>query len=243
MLMRRMTTVHLVDRRQEHGSTWELYTRAVDSGEAFDVFVDGTLLMSSDRRHSETMLAEFAVSPWRGRDDITVLVAGLGMGHVVRALLDQPGIARIDVVEISQAILDWEQAYFGRLNGDALRDERVHTHHAELSDFLRARSADPQLPVDGWFAVVLDLDEFPTHLSRPKNELFYQDSGLELLGGALRPGGVLALWATEKDDTLLQRLGGHLQNPMKVAVPVDRDGQGALDHIYRARRGPKKPQN
>jgi spermidine synthase len=238
-----MTTVHLVDRRQEEGSTWELYRRAVESGEAFDVFVDGTLLMSSDRRHSEISLAEFGVAPWQGRDDISVLVAGMGMGHVVRALLDQPGVARVDVVEISRAVLDWEQAHFARFNGDPMKDERVRTHHAELSDFLRARSADPNLPADGWFAVVLDLDEWPRHLSRPKNEIFYGDQGLELLEGALRPGGVLALWATEKDDSLMQRLAGRLQNPTKVAVPVDRDGQTALDHVYRARRGPKKPQN
>ena len=90
---------------------------------------------------------------------------------------------------------------------------------------------------------MLDLDHWPHRLSRPRNDLYYQDEGIALFENSLRPGGVLAMWATEKDDQLLHRLAGHLQNPTKVAVPVDRDGTSGLDHVYRARRGPKTPQN
>lgn len=215
----------------EDGVTLEL----VDHGGLLEVLQDGRLVMASDRRHSDSALAELGLGPWQGRDDISVLLAGLGMGFALRSTLDRPGVVRVDVVESSPTIVDWAKRYFGKLNGDAISDPRVQVHTAELGAFLSAhRSAE--LPADGWFAVLMDTDEWPAWTSHASNRSFYDPEGLRLLESALRGGGVLAMWTSEKDDGLLQRLHGRLQSVTRIGVASD----FGLEYVYRGRRGPRR---
>jgi len=233
----------LLDRRvEDDGVTIELYRR----GNAYEVWRDGKRVIASDVRRSEQMLAELGVGPLRGRDDVTVLLAGLGMCFSLRAVLDAPGckIVRVDVVERSQAMVDWNAQHFAQLNQDAAKDPRVKVHHSEMSAFLKQARLDPT--AEGWFAIVLDLDQGPASLWRPENAGFYDEEGLARLEGALRPGGVLALWSAQRDVELMLRMHGRLQNVAEMAVPVELEGQSNLDYIYSGRRQappPQKPAN
>lgn len=215
----------------EEGRTLELFQ---DGGD-FEVVIDGRRAMASRERRAESNLAELAISPWAGRDDVSVLVAGLGMGHLVRAVLDAPGaaIVRVDVVEASPAIHRWNAELFA--HRASLSDPRVSVHEGELGAFVRAPRLPP-LPPDGWFALIVDVDEHPTHHARTGNPFFYTDEGLQLLISALRPGGVLALWTTQRDDALERRLRAQLQHVNRVATPTDL----GLDYIYRGRRPPRR---
>jgi spermidine synthase len=232
----------------ETGLTYELHRR----GEAYDVVVDGTRQMASDERRAERSLIELTLAPLRDRDDVSLLLAGLGMGYTLRAALDSPNVKRVDVVEASRAIVDWEARYFAALNGDALKDPRVKLHTVELGAFLKqvrlgsAHDVPPELAADGWLALVLDVGEGPASPGRPGNEQLYTDEGLERLEGALRPGGVLALWSAQREPELVRRMHARLQNVAEVAVPIDLDGQAGLDYVYRGRRHPpvsRKPTN
>ncbi|HEY7954342.1 MAG TPA: hypothetical protein VII38_03580 [Polyangia bacterium] len=230
----------IVDRQvDETGRTFELHRR----GEAYEVIVDGERAIASDVRRSERSLIELAIAPLAGRDDVTLLLGGLGMGFLARAALDAPGVKRVDVVEASPAMIDWDARYFAALNGDALKDPRVKLHPVELSTFLKqARlGALADLPADGWLGLVLDLDERPDRPSRPGNEAFYTEAGLERLEAALRPGGVVALWSAQREPELGRRLHARFQNVAEVAVPVELEGGNGLDYIYRGRRHPPPP--
>lgn len=226
----------VLDRRVEDGATLELQRR----GEALDVLVDGRRVMRSDVRRAEKQLIDLALAPLGQRDDITVVLAGLGMGFTLRALLDAPGVQRVDVVEASPAVVEWEARHFAGLNGDALKDPRVTLHAMDLGAFLKAvRLGSVARPAgDGWLALVLDLDEGPGATSRAGNEAFYTDDGIERLEGALRPGGVLAMWSARREPELLQRLHARLKNVAEVVVPVELDDQSSLDYVYRGRRPP-----
>ncbi len=230
---RDMADSELIDRRVEDGVTLELHRR----GEAYEVRVDGRRMVASDQRRSEQSLVELALAPLRQRDDIQVLIAGLGMGYTVRGLLNAPGVQRVDVVEASPAMLDWEKRHFAQLSGDVLKDPRVKLHAMELSAFGKAvrLGAQPGVP-EGWLALVLDVDQGPSSLLRPTNIGFYEEEGLASLEQLLRPGGVLALWSTQRETELFRRLHARLQNVAEVAVPVEIDGAGNLDYIYRGRR-------
>jgi spermidine synthase len=228
-----------VDQRVEDEVLVELFRR---EGDHFDVFLDGRKAISSDARRHEKPLVELSLAPLTGRDDITVLIGGLGMGYLLRDVLDSPGVVRVDVVESSPAIVEWEQLYFSKLNGQAARDPRVHVHTAELAEFLRKPRAADQ-PPEGWFGLILDLDEWPAQLTRPANQLFYTPEGLELLESGLRPGGVLGMWTTVRDNTLIQRMHAKLTHVTKVGVPIDVNGNAEVHYVCRGRRGPNKVVN
>lgn len=229
----------VLDRRVEDGATIELVQR----GDAFDVLVDGRRVMRSDARRAEKQLVDLALAPLGQRDDITVVLAGLGMGFTLRALLDAPGVQRVDVVEASRAVVDWEARHFAGLNGDALKDPRVKLHAMDLAAFVksvRTRNVDVPAPDQsgGWLALVLDMDEGPERVSRAGNEAFYGDEGIERLETVLRPGGVLALWSAAREPALLQRMHARMKNVAEIVVPVDVDDQSSLDYVYRGRRPP-----
>lgn len=214
----------VVDSVVEDGHSLELRQRE----QAWDVVDGGRVILSTEATGVERPLAELAIEIWRGRDDITVLVAGLGAGHVVRAALDQPGVVRVDVVEPSAALIGWEQRHFGPQNGAATADPRVRVHHGELTAFVRAPRIPDQAPdvpdvSDGWFVLLAPV-------------LFQSDEGLDILEQGLRPGGVLGLLSQQRDDELGKRMHRRLQQASRVGVPTN-DG---MRYIYRGRRGPRR---
>jgi predicted membrane-bound spermidine synthase len=210
----------------------------VRRGDVYEIVYDGTFLMASDCRRSEQALAELGLAPLQ-RDDITVLVAGLGMGHTLRSVLDQRGVVRVDVVELSDAVVDWNRRYFGRLNGDALADPRVHLHVADLMGFLKHVRHEPVEEVkEGWLSLLLDIDNGPNWLTRAQNAPVYTDEGLARLEGGLRHGGTLAVWSSERDLEFLRRMHARFTNVAELAVPVEVRGKSSLDYVYRGRRKP-----
>jgi spermidine synthase len=217
-----------VDRRTEGGSTYELQRR--EGG--FDIVVDGQLAMRSGGTRIDREIVDLAIAPWETRDDLTILLAGLGMGMTLRALLDRPQVKQVDVVEHSQTLIDWARGELAPVNGGALADKRVHVVHRELGDFLRSPASDSGPRPGGWFVVLFDLDPWPVRLSRPENVEFYHEDGLLLLETALRPGGVLAIVASRRDDELDGRLRQRLQSVARVVIP----GEHEMTYVYRGRR-------
>jgi spermidine synthase len=210
------------------------------SGE-YEIIYDGNFLMASDCRRSERELAQLAMAPLTQRDDVTILVAGLGMGHTLRAALDAPGVVRVDVVEIAEAVVEWNRAHFGALNGQALADPRVHLHQAELAAFLKQTRYTPIEAVkEGWMAVLLDVDNGPSWPTRPQNAALYTEDGLEKLSQAIRPGGVLAVWSAQRELEFLKRMSARFVNVAEMAIPVEVGGKASLDYVYRGRRAPDK---
>lgn len=215
-------------------------------GDLYEIILDGQFLMASDCRRSEASLAELALAPLSQRSDVTVLVGGLGMGHTLQAALAGPGVVRVDVVEFSEAVIEWNRTRLASLPGHAaaLADPRVRLHHADLLGFLKRHRLqrlpeEPGLPTveGGWLALLLDTDNGPGWLSRPDNAALYGDEGLARLEAALRPGGVLAVWSAERDVAFYQRLHARFVNAAEMAVPVEVRGRSSLDYVYRARRG------
>jgi len=217
-----------VDRRTEGGSVYELQRR--DGG--FDIVVDGQLTMRSSGGRIDKEIVDLAIAPWETRDDLTVLLAGLGMGLTLRELLDRPQVKQVDVVEHSQTLVDWARGELAPANGGALQDKRVRVITRELGEFLRSPASESGPRPGGWFVVLFDLDAWPVSLSRPENVEFYHEDGLLLLETALRPGGVLAMVASRRDDELDGRLRKRMQSVARVVVP----GENDMTYVYRGRR-------
>lgn len=92
-------------------------------------------------------------------DAADVLVIGYGGGFTVGSVLTHP-VARVDVVEISPAVLG-AHPFFADENGDALHDARVHVYVEDGQSFVRAvpRRYDVVVsePSNPWIAGMGDL--------------------------------------------------------------------------------------
>jgi hypothetical protein len=117
----------------------------------------GLFLMDSESGASERALAQRglarlsairagwanrAIPASRGDDPAQVavraLIGGLGLGITLRALLDDPLVRQVQVVELFEELVAWNRQHLGFLNGGALDDPRVSVETAICSAFCGA---------------------------------------------------------------------------------------------------------
>lgn len=211
------------------GSSGELLLLERD-GE-FVIRADGRELMASRAHASEAALGALAVAPLRGREGPRVLVGGLGMGYTLAAALRELGPrAELLVAELVPAVVEWNRGVLAPLAGNPLRDPRVRVREGDVAEPLReARSA--------WDAIILDVDNGPRALTRPGNDWLYGARGLAAAHEALRPGGVLATWASGAEPGYPKRLRAAGFRVEESRVPSGRRGRGARRVVWIATRG------
>lgn len=163
----------------------------------FEIRIDGAFLMATHGSSSERAMAALAHERLAGpARDLTVLVGGLGCGHTLRAALDLPRVARVVVAEIGAKVLDWNRRWFGPFNGAAVEDPRVTVVVGDLWDTLG--EAGPA----AFDLLLLDVDNARDHLAAAGNARLFGPAGVRRYREALRPGGVLAVWAPHADPVL-----------------------------------------
>ena len=169
-------------------------------GSEYVILASGQSLMSSRMHGSEEALAMFACARARTLEEPCCLVGGLGMGFTLRATLDLlPSDATVVVAELVPAVVDWNRGPLGPLARHPLKDKRVVVEVSDVAATLREKP--------GRFdAVLLDVDNGPAAFTASHNASLYDDRGLAAARGALKPGGVLAVWSSREDRRFEQRL-------------------------------------
>ena len=163
----------------------------------FAIRVGGQVLMGSRAPTSERALAEATCAGLRPA--ARVLIGGLGLGYTARAALDLlgPG-AQVTVAELLPAVVTWNHGPLGPLAAHPLQDPRVAVFEGDVRTAWRQRG-----PFD---AILLDVDNGPSALTRPANGALYGAAGLREALAALRAGGVLAVWSAGPAPAFLLRL-------------------------------------
>jgi spermidine synthase len=156
-------------------------------------------LMSSLFTTGEIALAEIPLASTPG-SDLDVVVGGLGLGYTAHAVLQDPRVRSLLVIEALEEVIGWHRR--GLLpQSDALTsDPRCSLIHADFFDMIATGSNfGPDVPerVD---AVLVDIDHTPRHLLHPSHASFYGPDGLRRLADRLEPGGVYALWSDDPPD-------------------------------------------
>jgi spermidine synthase len=182
--------------RAPEGGELVLYRRNDD----FVIRVDGRELMSSRASHSEEELARLVIARLIPRDDLRVLVGGLGMGFTTRATLDAlPPGGQVIVAEIVPAVIRWNRGALAGLAGHPLDDPRAEVFQGDVAEAI----ATAKTRFD---AILLDVDNGPEGLTRKANQMLYTERGLSAAKRTLRPGGVLAVWSAGPDAAFERRL-------------------------------------
>ncbi|MEQ1568174.1 MAG: hypothetical protein ABMA64_21215 [Myxococcota bacterium] len=188
------------------------------------IAVDGRQLMSSLVHGSEDALAELACARVGARPGARFLIGGLGMGFTLAAALRglRPD-AEVVVAEVVPGVVAWNRGPIGPVAGHPLDDPRASVVEGDVADRIRGAT-------EAWDAILLDVDNGPTGLTRPTNNWLYGWEGLEAAHRALRPGGVLAVWSAAPDNAFTRRVqrAGFAVTPIEVR---SRGAKGGHRHV------------
>jgi len=196
------------------------------AGADFEIIANGVFLMDTRNGESERLMVSAAADrmPAGGR----LLVGGLGVGFSLRAALDHPRVGEVVVVERERAVIDWNRGPLRARHGDALSDPRARCVEADLLAWLPAAG-------ESFDGICLDIDNGPEWTVTDGNAALYGAPGLDMVAGALSPGGVLAVWSASASRAFAARLAERFADVETLSVPVPR---GEPDVVFLA-KGPR----
>jgi predicted membrane-bound spermidine synthase len=181
-------------------------------GDEWVVRVNSRILMSSRMHASEESLAEHGLELFK--EPRAVLVGGLGLGFTLRAVLDRVASdAVVTVAELVPELVGWNRKELAELNDHPLDDPRCHVVVGDVFETIKvARGA--------FDVILLDVDNGPIALSNASNQQLYGERGLRECHRALRPHGVLAVWAAGPSPRFERRFAGAGFDVKVMHVPV-----------------------
>src|SRR5207245_5307958 len=110
-----------------------------------------------------------------------------------------PADAKITVAELVPSVVAWARGPMAEVFDSCLDDPRVSVRQIDVRQAIASEKA-------GFDAILLDVDNGPEGLTRKANDRLYDASGLAAAHGALRPGGVLAVWSSGPNEQFTRRL-------------------------------------
>jgi spermidine synthase len=107
--------------------------------------------------------------------------------------------ARVVVGELLGAVVEWNQEYLGKLNGQPLGDSRVDLKTGDVFEFISGSQSK-------FDAILLDIDNGPEAMTDGGNRRLYGREGIQACRRALRKQGCLAVWSAESSKKFEQLL-------------------------------------
>jgi len=167
--------------------------------DVYEIKLNDEFLMSSLFTFAEEELGRLPLTELAADTPLDVVVGGLGLGCTAQAVLENPNVHSLVVVDALSEVIEWHAQ--GLIPSGLAEDPRCRLVHGDFFAMIRSRSGlDPADPDRRFDAVIVDIDHSPRHLLHPGNADFYQPAGLHHLSGLLRPGGVFALWSNDPPD-------------------------------------------
>ena len=198
-----------------------------DTG-ALELRVNGVFVMDTVETSTEQALAEAALAVFdepRG-----VLVGGLGLGFTAHAVLADPRVEKVAVVEIEDAIVGWMRDATVPHGPAFLADERLTIVVADV------RAAVAEATPASYDLVLLDVDNGPGYLVHDSNAEVYAVPFLRQLHDLLRPGGALVVWSAAPDRALGEAVEQVFGAVAPVPFDVQLQGRAEQYWLYQARR-------
>ena len=172
----------------------------------YEVKLGDEFLMSSLFTSAEIQLARLGLAALEG-SGFDIVVGGLGLGYTAVAVLEDPSVKSLLVVEVMGPVIDWHRRGLVPHGAKLVSDPRCTLVHADFFEVASSRGgfdrAHPDLLVH---AVLLDIDHSPSHWLNPGNSAFYTAQALRSLADKLYPGGIFGVWSNDPPDAAFTRL-------------------------------------
>lgn len=164
-------------------------------GEVYEIKLNDEFLMSSAFTVAEEALATLALATLSGSNH-RVAVGGLGLGFTALAVLQDPGVDSLLVIDALEQLIDWHRKRLIPAGTTLLDDPRCELLHADFFEWARQGTGDSAVD-----ALLVDIDHSPSHTLNPSNAWFYTPEGVAAAKRLLRPGGVFALWSNDPPES------------------------------------------
>lgn len=168
----------------------------------YEVKLGEEFLMSSLFTESEIQLSKLGLAALKEndyKDELDIVVGGLGLGYTAVAALEDPSVKSLRVIEVMAPVIDWHQRGLVPLGKELTSDRRCTLVHADF--FAVAAAAEGSFnttkPEEQVHAVLLDIDHSPSHWLNEGNSSFYTVSALKNLAAKIRPGGIFGVWSND----------------------------------------------
>ena len=181
--------------------------RSLTSGaDIYEIKLGDEFLMSSAFTLAEIELARLGLAAL-ARGDLDVVVGGLGLGYTAHAVLENPRVRSLVVVDALAEVIEWHEQGLLPLGKPLAADPRCRL---VLGDFFAmsdsAGGFDPEVSGRRFDAVLVDIDHSPRNLLHPRHAALYAPAGLARLAAHLHPGGVFALWSNDPPDAAFEQV-------------------------------------
>ncbi len=205
----------------------------------YEVKMNEEFLMSSLFVEAELQLSHLALGAIADvfTDKLNVVVGGLGLGYTAAAVLDNPTVASLNVIDVMPPVIDWHRRGLVPMGEKLTGDSRCQL---VLADFFALATANTQGFADTnqgqkVHAVLLDIDHSPSFWLNEGNGAFYTKQGLQSMADKILPGGVFGLWSDEKPDDrftqLLQKVFTSVESHI-VTFPNPYTQQESSNTVY-----------
>jgi spermidine synthase len=169
--------------------------------DVFEIKLGDEYLMSSLFTTSEIALAQLGLAEVSGTA-LDVAVGGLGLGYTACAVLENPAVNSLIVIEMLDPVIQWHRQGLLPLGPQLTSDPRCQFVHGDFFTLAASENGfDPRRPKRLFHAILVDIDHSPGALLDSRSMDFYQPTGLRKLATHLYPGGVFGLWSNDKADS------------------------------------------
>lgn len=202
--------------------------------DVYEAKLGDEFLMSSLFTAAEVALADLALGGLRGTD-LDVVVGGLGLGYTADAVLRDPRVRSLLVVEALDEVIGWHRRGLLPVSHGLTSDPRCMLVHGDFFAMVAGGAAfGPDAP-DRSDAILVDIDHTPRHLLHPSHAPFYGLEGQRRLAERLKPGAVYALWSDDPPDedylTIVEEVFASCEAHV-VSFPNPLTGGDAANTVY-----------
>jgi len=215
----------------------------LDGKVLYEVKLNDDFLMSSLFTEAEIQLARLGLTALKDnnhKNDLDIIVGGLGLGYTAVAALEDPSVKSLRVIDVMAPVIDWHQRGLVPQGEKLSSDPRCTLVHADFFELATSSTGfDPAEPNRLVHAVLLDIDHSPSHWLNSGNSTFYTEDAIVKMAKKIHPGGIFGLWSNdppEKEFTNLLQLVFESTESHIVSFPNPYTGGESNNTVYLAHK-------